>query len=184
MSTEGWGLSVCSYSLLSPRCNVTIGIMTRHFPEETLGQRIGRLRTRCGWTQQQLAERIAASRVAISHFEMGLALPSERTIILLAGLFKIEPHELVAGTAYPEAKTERLPLTALRYSENELQIALMRRDLAWAARLDPSEQHQITIKWRERFSSLLAITTDSAERKLLAETLAELQNTNDERRQI
>ena len=36
--------------------------------------------------------------------------PGERTVALLAGLFKIEPHELVAGTDYPLAKAERLPV--------------------------------------------------------------------------
>src|SRR5437763_13832690 len=73
-------------------------------PAESLGQRTGRLRTQQRWTQADLAARLAVSRVAVSHFEMGLALPSERTIVLLAGLFKLEPHELVAGTSYPAAK--------------------------------------------------------------------------------
>ncbi|MFN8566583.1 MAG: helix-turn-helix transcriptional regulator [Kouleothrix sp.] len=83
------------------------------------GARIARLRAARGWTQEQLAERLAASRVAVSHFEMGLALPSERTVVLLAGLFKLEPHELVAGTSYPPAKAERLPAAACRYTEAE-----------------------------------------------------------------
>src|SRR5690606_3998637 len=48
---------------------------------EVLGQRIARLRAQRGWTQQELAERLAASRVAVSHFEMGLAMPSERTVV-------------------------------------------------------------------------------------------------------
>jgi len=74
--------------------------MIPHHPDETLGQRIARLRARHSWTQERLAELLAAWRVAVSHFEMGLALPSERTIVLLAGLFKLEPHELIAGTGY------------------------------------------------------------------------------------
>ncbi|KPV51029.1 hypothetical protein SE17_23555, partial [Kouleothrix aurantiaca] len=61
---------------------------------ESLGARIARLRAACGWTQEQLAARLAASRVAVSHFELGLALPSERTVLLLAGLFKLAPHDL------------------------------------------------------------------------------------------
>src|SRR5688572_22275353 len=101
---------------------------------ESLGQRIARLRARRGWTQEGLAERLAASRVAVSHFEMGLALPSERTVVLLAGLFKLEPHELIAGTSYPTAKAERLPPVACRHTEVELQLALLRRDLEWLAR--------------------------------------------------
>src|SRR5882672_3185841 len=102
---------------------------------ETLGKRIARLRAARGWTQEGLAERLAASRVAVSHFEMGLALPSERTVVLLAGLFCQEPHELVAGTSYPAAKAERLPPVACRYTELELQLALLRRDMEWVARV-------------------------------------------------
>src|SRR6266540_1921061 len=93
-------------------------------PPESLGARIARLRAGRGWTQEDLATRLAASRVAVSHFELGLALPSERTVVLLAGLFKLEPHELVAGTNYPAAKAERLPAAACRYTEAELQVAL------------------------------------------------------------
>ena len=68
----------------------------RREPQETIGQRIARLRQQMGWTQEALAERVAISRVAISHFEMDIAIPSERTITLLAGLFKLSPPELVA----------------------------------------------------------------------------------------
>src|SRR5215218_3444280 len=117
--------------------------MIPQHPDETLGQRIARLRARRSWTQERLAEQLAASRVAVSHFEMGLALPSERTIVLLAGLFKLEPHELIAGTGYPIAKAERLPAVACRYSEAEQQLALLRRDLEWSARLDQATRKNI-----------------------------------------
>src|SRR5690242_3368398 len=100
-------------------------------PDETLGQRIGRLRSLLGWTQQELADRIAISRVAVSHLEMGMSVPSERTAALLAGVFHLEPHELIQDTAYPDAKAERLPLVTARYTEVELQVALMQRDLGW-----------------------------------------------------
>src|SRR5215207_8178378 len=109
---------------------------------ESLGSRIARLRAARGWTQEQLAVRLAASRVAVSHFEMGLALPSERTVVLLAGLFKLEPHELVAGTSYPAAKAERLPPMACCYTEVEFQLALLRRDMEWATRLGGIVQQQ------------------------------------------
>src|SRR3954463_10474198 len=115
---------------------------------ESLGQRIGRLRAQRGWTQADLAEQLAASRVAVSHFEMGLALPSERTIVLLAGLFKLEPHELIAGTGYPAAKAERLPAVACRYTEVEFQLALLRRDLEWAERMDQSTRREMAEAWR------------------------------------
>jgi transcriptional regulator with XRE-family HTH domain len=36
---------------------------------ENLGRRIADLRAKLGWTQQELAERVGISRVAVSHLE-------------------------------------------------------------------------------------------------------------------
>jgi len=139
-------------------------------PPELLGQRIARLRARRGWTQQDLAERLAASRVAVSHFELGLALPSERTVVLLAGLFGQEPHELVAGTSYPAAKAERLPPVACRYTELELQLALLRRDMEWVARVgDRPMVASVVAEWHTRLEALSCRAYDAHERQLLAE---------------
>lgn len=102
---------------------------------EQLGDRLSRLRGALGWTQQELAERIGVSRVAISHFEMGLQVPSERTIALLAGIFGVEPAALVAGTRYPPAKAERLPPVVARYTALEHELALLDRDLLWIERI-------------------------------------------------
>ncbi len=135
---------------------------------ETLGARIGRLRTAHGFTQQDLAERIAVSRVAISHFEMDLAIPSERTVALLAGVFKLDPAALVMDTYYPPGKAERLPLVAARYTEIEKELCLLDRDLLWLARLD---QHRLTFdichEWLDRLAALDAVTLDKYERRLL-----------------
>jgi len=126
------------------------------------------------WTQADLAARLGASRVAVSHFEVGLALPSERTVVLLAGLFKVEPHELVAGTNYPNAKQERLPATVCRYTELELQLALLRRDLTWLERLrtDPTSavsQADILGMWRVRLDGWRAMSLEQSERSLIDE---------------
>jgi len=141
--------------------------MIPQYPDETLGQRIARLRARRSWTQERLAEQLAASRVAVSHFEMGLALPSERTIVLLAGLFKLEPHELIAGTGYPIAKAERLPSVACRYTEVEFQLALLQRDLEWAGRLDLATRKDIAEAWRMKLVALDEQAYDEGERALL-----------------
>lgn len=145
--------------------------------DETLGQRIARLRARRSWTQERLAEQLAASRVAVSHFEMGLALPSERTIVLLAGLFKLEPHELIAGTGYPIAKAERLPSVACRYTEVEFQLALLQRDLEWAGRLDQSARSDITEAWRVKLAALAEQAYDVDERTLLEKAREQLLST-------
>ncbi|MBC8077332.1 MAG: helix-turn-helix transcriptional regulator, partial [Chloroflexales bacterium] len=102
---------------------------------EALGRRIARLRADRGLTQHELAERLAISRVAVSHLEAGISTPSERTVTLLAGLFKLEPAALVADTFYPDARAERLPLVACRYTEAELLAQLLARDKQWLDRL-------------------------------------------------
>src|ERR1700730_12985952 len=91
----------------------------------SLGARIASHRKSLGWTQQELAERLGASRTAVSHLEAGISPPSERTVAMLAGIFKAEPHDLVADTGYPVAKAERLPSVVCRYTEDELQLRLV-----------------------------------------------------------
>jgi transcriptional regulator with XRE-family HTH domain len=88
-----------------------------------------------GWTQQDVADRLGISRAALSHVEAGMSVPSERTVAMLAGIFKLEPHELIAGTSYPTAKAERLPVVVARYTEIELQLHVLEHD-AISGRLD------------------------------------------------
>ena len=128
-----------------------------------LGQRIAALRAGRGWTQQQLAERLAISRVAVSHLEAGMSTPGERTIALLAGLFKVEPHELVEGTSYPTAKAERLPVVVCRYTEVELQLQLLALDEERG--LDGSRRAD----WVDRLRVLAKVTHDRDEIVLLEE---------------
>jgi len=119
---------------------------------ENLGRRIAAHRAKLGLTQQELADRLAISRVAVSHLESGISDPGERTVTLLAGLFKVEPHELVADTNYPVAKIDRLPVVAARYTEVELQLELLDRDLAWLERIEgsPGEAERVVAEWLVR----------------------------------
>ncbi len=126
---------------------------------EHLGRRIARLRNDLGWTQRDLADRLGISRVAVSHLEAGMNTPGERTITLLAGVFKLEPHELVADTDYPRPKAERLPVVACRYTEVELQLRLFERDvMTGTADLDD---------WRHQLAALEALAHDRRERQAL-----------------
>jgi transcriptional regulator with XRE-family HTH domain len=131
---------------------------------EKLGRRIADLRAKLGWTQQELADRVGISRVAVSHLEAGMSDPGERTVTLLAGVFKVEPHELVAGTTYPPAKADRLPLVTARYTEVELQLALLERDLAWLERV---EDRALLAEWDVRLLALLDATHDREELALI-----------------
>jgi len=136
---------------------------------ENLGTRIADLRAKLGWTQQDLADRVGISRVAISHLEAGMSQPGERTVALLAGLFRLEPHELVAGTTYPPAKAERLPVVTARYTEVEHQLALLERDLAWLERIGGTPDRAVLAEWDARLLALVAVTHDPHERTLLAD---------------
>ena len=132
---------------------------------DSLGRRIAGLRNHLGWTQQDLADRLGASRVAVSHLETDISVPSERTVALLAGVFKLEPHDLVADTTYPVAKAERLPVVTTRYTEVELQFRLLERDLETNADLGP---------WPQRLATLVAVSHDRRERIALESAIAQV----------
>src|SRR3954452_13260563 len=131
---------------------------------ENLGRRIADLRAKLGWTQQDLADRVGISRVALSHLEAGMSDPGERTVTLLAGVFKVEPHELVADTTYPVAKADRLPLVTARHTDVELQLALLDNDLAWLERIEDRPGLEA---WDPRLLALLDSPHGHPERALV-----------------
>jgi transcriptional regulator with XRE-family HTH domain len=146
---------------------------------QPIGQRLARLRSEHGWTQQALANRLAISRVAISQIEMDLVLPSERTITLLAGVYKLSPYELVEGTLYPQAKAERLPEVVCCYTPLEFELALMRKDLEWLAKVGEERKFsvlraEIEQKWGNRLAQWGQEIVDERERGLLEEGLVDL----------
>ena len=139
---------------------------------EGLGRRIAAHRAKLGLTQQELADRLAVSRTAVSHLEAGMAVPGERTIVLLAGLFKVEPRELVADTNYPIAKAERLPAVAARYTEIELLLALLDNDLTWLERTDGADERRVLDEWDARLQVIDEHALDLRERELLRDARA------------
>ena len=137
--------------------------------DESLGRRIADLRGKLGLTQQELAERVGISRVALSHVEAGMSDPGERTVALLAGVFKVEPHELVASTSYPPAKADRLPLVVARHTEVEHQLELLANDLAWLERTGPDAA--VLETWQTRLRALLDNAHDARERDAIREAM-------------
>lgn len=138
----------------------------------SLAARIGVLRAGRGWTQQQLADRLGISRVAVSHLEAGINSPDARSVTLLAGVFGCEPHELVAGTDYPAAKSDRLPLVVARHTEVAHQVALMEADLAWVEGpspvvSDPAVAADVRARWRTALDKLATTVLDPDERAAL-----------------
>jgi len=147
---------------------------------QSIGRRIADLRSQSGWTQQYLAERLAISRVAVSHIEMDLTIPGERTVTLLAGLFKITPYDLVANTTYPQAKTDRLPLIACSFTPLEYDLGLLTNDMAWLDALqgnikEVSLKVQVAKKWSERLSEWDSTTLDPHEKKLIWDARQQIQ---------
>src|SRR5206468_594165 len=134
---------------------------------EGLGRRIAAHRAKLGLTQQELADRLAVSRTAVSHLEAGMTVPGERTVVLLAGLFKVEPRELVAGTRYPSAKAERLPAVAPRYTEVEMLLALLDNDLEWLARTGDTDARRVLDEWDARLRVIDERDLDLRERELM-----------------
>ena len=132
---------------------------------EALGHRIAKHRTELGWTQAELAERVGISRVALSHIEAGISTPGERTVALVAGVFKLEPHDLVLDTDYPAAKAERLPVVVTRYTEVEHQLALLDARLASCA--DEAQRARLEADGRTLLRALLERTHDARERARL-----------------
>jgi transcriptional regulator with XRE-family HTH domain len=139
---------------------------------EALGRQIAKRRTELGWTQAELAERVGISRVALSHIEAGISNPGERTVTLLAGVFKVEPHELVAGTDYPAAKAERLPVVTARYTEVEHRLALLDAELHTAE--NPDVRARIVTDARLALAELLARTHEPRERAMLRARISRL----------
>lgn len=151
-------------------------------PLESLGRRIAEHRAKLGWTQQELAERLAVSRVAVSHLESSLSTPGERTVALLAGVFGLEPHELVAGTSYPMAKADRLPLVVARYTELELQLALLDQDLAWIEHTPDGQALALLDGWAARLRVLRSSLHDARQIASADEVIARIRGLCDERR--
>jgi transcriptional regulator with XRE-family HTH domain len=143
---------------------------------ESLGRRIAAHRAKLGLIQQELADRLAVSRTAVSHLEAGLTVPGERTVVLLAGLFKVEPRALVAGTSYPVAKAERLPVVAARYTEIELLLALLDNDLAWLERTNGLDERRVLDEWDARLLAFEVDDLDLRERELLRDARASVRS--------
>ena len=61
----------------------------------TLGERIKEHRTRCGMSQELLAEKLGVSRQAVSKWETGTAEPSTSNLLAMAKAFNISPEELL-----------------------------------------------------------------------------------------
>lgn len=63
----------------------------------SLGEAIKAHRTRCGMTQEFVAESLGVSRQAVSKWENGTSDPSTTNLLALAKLFGVPAEELLRG---------------------------------------------------------------------------------------
>ncbi len=135
---------------------------------KALGDRIATLRVERGWTQQDLADRLAMSRTALSHLEAGMRVASERTVVILSGIFGIDPLSLVAGTSYPLAKAERLPVIVALHTEVDLALALCAAETEVAARSgNTALLSERANSWVVRLRTLMQRWPDARDRRRL-----------------
>ncbi|CAH8718315.1 helix-turn-helix domain-containing protein [Paenibacillus thiaminolyticus] len=60
-----------------------------------LGSRLGQLRERSGWTQEDMAEKLGITRAALSHYEKSRRKPDFDTLIQAADLFGVSVDYLI-----------------------------------------------------------------------------------------
>ncbi len=68
---------------------------------KNLGEVIKEHRTRCGMTQEFVAEQLGVSRQAVSKWENGTSDPSTTNLLALAKLFGISAEELLKNIRQP-----------------------------------------------------------------------------------
>lgn len=105
-----------------------------------------------------------------------MSVAGERTVALLAGVFKLEPRDLVAGTDYPQAKADRLPPVVARYTEVEHQVALLEAELPLLAELPVGFARQRFRFWELHLIALRNSVDDDNERALLREAIEQLRS--------
>lgn len=82
----------------------------------TIGMRIQENRKRCGFSQEQLAERLGVSRQAVSKWELDSAVPDTDKVVALAGIFKISTDALLVAETESSQGAEKI--TPLRQSDS------------------------------------------------------------------
>lgn len=95
-----------------------------------------------------------------------MRVASERTVVILSGVFGLAPLDLVSGTTYPLAKAERLPVIAALHTEVSLTIAVFEAELHLMQELAPGAAKQAAwaASWTQRLSELRNRWPDRIER--------------------
>ena len=88
--------------------------------QKTIGERIAAVRTKRGFTQDQLAALLEMSRGRIANYEQGTREPDFPTLKLIAKGLNVQPEFLLGRVMYPnspelypyeETSTSKIPIT-------------------------------------------------------------------------
>ena len=82
----------------------------------TFGEKLQALRKSRGWSQEQLAERIAVSRQAVSKWESSAAIPDTENVVELSKLFGVSTDYLLHDDYTGDAD-----IPAVKHREEELK---------------------------------------------------------------
>ncbi|MDB2387412.1 helix-turn-helix domain-containing protein [Shewanella sp.] len=95
-----------------------------------LADKIIRLRKQCGWSQEELAEKMSVSRQSVSKWESANSIPDLNRIITLAEIFEVSTDFLLKDETEVSEELERVPQTrsisleqALAYTEQKVSMS-------------------------------------------------------------
>lgn len=90
----------------------------KHYTEETLGERLKRLRKIHGFTQQQVADALNLDRSTYTYYEVGKTEPNHRTTIKLARIFEVSVQEIITGEMVPVSNDAKANMNMQRMQYN------------------------------------------------------------------
>ncbi len=99
----------------------------------SLADKIGELRRRNGWSQEELAERMEVSRQAVSKWESAASIPDLDKIIKLSDLFGVSTDELLRDSAAlpggeePQERCAESPCRTVSLEEANRYLEAVRR---------------------------------------------------------
>ena len=95
----------------------------------TFGEKLQALRKSRGWSQEQLAERVAVSRQAVGKWESGSAVPDTENVVEISRLFGVSTDYLLhddytADSDIPAVKTREEQLQKRRNRETAMMVLI------------------------------------------------------------
>lgn len=92
-------------------------------------QKILELRTKYGYSQEQLAEQLNVTRQAVSKWEVGATLPETDTVIALSELFHVSSDYLLKDSIQSANNTESLDRTVIKFMSSVQEMNRISADL-------------------------------------------------------